>query len=95
LHRLIVLTRRTLLHQVLSTIRAGAHEVPSPIMETMYQLLGLKTPLRCGQLFLKSDLDYFMRKYSQELCLELGLSVLLNLTLNTSPKPHLQKNVAM
>ena len=46
----------------------------SPNIEAKSQLLSLKKPLEYGSLLVKSDLDYFMQKYSQDLCWELGLA---------------------
>ena len=40
---------------------------------------------------MKSDLDYFMKRIFMGLVLRIGSRFLLDPTLNTNPKPHLQK----
>jgi hypothetical protein len=47
----------------------------SPNMEATSQLLSLEKPLDHGFHSLKLDLDYSMKKYSRDLCLQLGLVV--------------------
>ena len=59
-------------------------------MEAKSQLLSLKTPLKYGLYSLKHDHDYVMLNMIG-LVLRVRSSFLLNPTLNTSPKPHLQK----
>ena len=49
----------------------------SPNTEAMSQLLSLKKPSKYVFPSSKSDLDYFMQKYSQDSCWELGLAFCL------------------
>ena len=72
---------------------AGSHEVPIPNMEAKSQLLSLTKALKYGLYSLKADLDYLMQKHLSGLVLRVGSSFLLEPTLNTSPKSHLQKSL--
>ena len=65
----------------------------SPNMEAKSQLLSLNKPKKMVNYQQRwiLDLDYFMQKYSWDLCVRVGSSFLLHLTPNTSPEPHLQK----
>ena len=65
----------------------------NPNMKAKTQLVNLKWSLECGWISLKSDLDYFMTNYLQDLGCELGLaSRLTHLTIQvpsvTSKKCH-------
>ena len=67
----------------------------SPNMEAKSQLLSLKKALKYGSYVKKLELDYFMQKKHAGLVLRVGSIFLVNptlkldLTLNTSPNPHL------
>ena len=67
-------------------------QVPTHVNKS--QLLSLKKSLKYGLHSLKLDLNYFTQK-SSRLVLRVKSRFLFDPTLNTSPKPHLEKNVAM
>ena len=58
-------------------------------MEGKSQLLNLNKPLKYGLYSLKLNPSYFIQKLLG-LVLRVGSSFLLDPTLNTSPKPHLE-----
>jgi hypothetical protein len=63
----------------------------SPHVEAKSQFLSLEKALEHGQFSLKSDLDYFMRKYLWDLCWELAKFFFARPTFNTNPKPTSKK----